>query len=322
MRDLLPEGAVFDEVMLYEADSAGTDPWNVLELLPKLRQAHFDTLVYLAPRRRTRWQVCRDLAFFRLAGIRHFYAHRGFSSLPPRVPGSPLPLVEHEADHLLSRLALSGIPVPPPQERRIDLRLSGQELAAARGWLAQQLPADQLGKLIGVGPGAKMPSNVWPKERYIELVRALLSDPGVYPVVFGGGELSALGDRLVAAWGCGLNATGRLGVRQAAAALSHCKLFVGNDTGTMHLAAAAGTPCVGIYGARNWPGQWHPYGAAHRVLRRSVPCEGCGLFECIEHDMECLKQISVSEVVAACRAALKEAAPRSLRAERQRTGST
>ena len=211
----------------------------------RLRQARFDTLVYLAPRMRTRWQVWRDLAFFRLAGITQFIGHRGFAPFPPRLPGRPLPFLEHEADHLLSRLALSGIPVPRPEERRIDLRLSGEELAAARAWLESQLAADRMARLIGVGPGAKMPSNVWPEERYVELIRALANELGVYPVVFGGPELSALGERLIAAWGCGVNAAGRLSVRQAAAALTHCRLFVGNDTGTMHLAAAVNTPCVG-----------------------------------------------------------------------------
>jgi len=306
MRDLLPEGAVFDEVILYEADSAGTDTWNVLKLLPRLREARFDTLVYLAPRRRTPWQVWRDLAFFRLAGVTDFVGHRGFAPFPPHIPGRPLPFAEHEADHLLSRLALSGIPVPPAGERRIDLRLSGEELAAARGWLARELAAEQTGKLIGVGPGSKMPSKIWPEERYVELVRALVDQLGVYPVIFGGPELSALGNRLIAAWGCGVNAAGRLSVREAAAALSHCRLFVGNDTGTMHLAAAVNTPCVGIFAAVDWPGRWYPYGGTHRVLRRSVACEGCHLFECIQHEMECLKLISVSEAVAACRAALTE----------------
>ena len=285
----------------------------LLKILPRLRQARFDTLVYLAPRRRTRWQIWRDLAFFRLAGITHFFGHRGFTPLPPRIPGSPLPFVEHEADYLLSRLALSGIPVPPPEERRIDLRLSGEELGAAHWWLGRELPPDQLGKLLGVGPGSYWPSKVWPEERYVEVVRALLNQPGVYPVIFGGPEVSALGNRLIAAWGCGLNAAGRLSVRQAAAALSHCKLFVGNDTGTMHLAAAVNTPCVAIYAAVDWPGRWYPYGPRHRVLRRSVPCEGCQLFECIEREMECLKQISVGNVVEACRAALAERGIRPVR---------
>ena len=113
---------------------------EALKILSSLRQGRFDTLVYLAPRRRTRWQVWRDLALFRLAGITQFIGHRGFAPFPPRLPGRPLPFLEDEADHLLSRLALSGIPVPRPEERRIDLRLSGEELAAARAWLEANWP--------------------------------------------------------------------------------------------------------------------------------------------------------------------------------------
>jgi ADP-heptose:LPS heptosyltransferase len=305
-RDLLPEGMVFDEVIFYEANLDGVDPRNVLKILPRLRQARFDTLVYLAPRLRTRWQVLRDLAFFRLAGISHFFGHRGFAPLPARIPGSPLPFAEHETDHLLSRLALSGIPVPPPEDRRVELHISGEELSVARGWLEALSGTDHMGRLMAVGPGSKWPSKVWPEGRYIELVRVLVNELGVYPVVFGGPELSALGDRLIAAWGCGANAAGRLSVRQAAAAMSYCKIFVGNDTGTMHLAAAMDTPCVGIFAAVGSPGKSYPYGRAHRVLRRAVPCEGCLLYECIEHDMKCLKLISVDEAAAACRAALAE----------------
>lgn len=306
MADLTPQGSIFDEVVFYEANLDGMNPWKALGLLRQLRLARFDTLVYLAPGARTRWQVLRDLTFFRAAGITHFFGHRGFESLPPHVPGSELPFLEHEIDHLLSRLEVTGIPVPSIEERRIDLALTGEELAAAHKWLADRLAPKDMAKILAVGPGSNWPSKIWPEERYVELVRVLAGELGVYPVVFGGSELHALGERLIAAWGCGLNAAGQLSVRQAAAALSHCKVFVGNDTGTMHLAAAAGTPCVGIYAAVGWPGRSYPYGRGHRVLRRSLPCEGCLLHKCIEHAMECLKLISVNEAAAACRTALAE----------------
>jgi ADP-heptose:LPS heptosyltransferase len=161
-------------------------------------------------------------------------------------------------------------------------------------------------RLIAVGPGSNWPAKVWPEDRYVELVRVLINELEIYPVVFGGPELGTLGERLISAWGYGVNGAGQLSVRQAAGALSHCQLFVGNDTGTMHLAAAVGTPCIGIFAAGDFPGKSYPYGRAHRVLRRAVPCEGCHLHECIAQDMKCLKLISVNEAVAACRAALTE----------------
>jgi ADP-heptose:LPS heptosyltransferase len=184
--------------------------------------------------------------------------------------------------------------------------LSETELCAARDWLDSLPSRSYKQRLIAVGPGANWPSKVWPEERYVELVRALVNDPGVFPIVFGGSELAALGDRLISAWRCGVNAAGQLGVRQSAAVLKYCKIYVGNDTGPMHLAAATGTPCVGIFAAVGWPGKSYPYGPNHRILRRSVPCEGCLLPECVKEQMKCLMQIDVQEVVEVCRAALAE----------------
>jgi ADP-heptose:LPS heptosyltransferase len=83
-------------------------------------------------------------------------------------------------------------------------------------------------------------------------------------------------------------------------ALSECALHVGNDTGTIHMAAAAGVPCVGVYSSRNLPGLWFPYGAGHRVLRTPIACENCELFECLEHKMQCILAITPAQVIAAC----------------------
>jgi len=84
-----------------------------------------------------------------------------------------------------------------------------------------------------------------------------------------------------------------------AAALSHCRMYVGNDTGTMHLAAAVRIPCVAIMSALDWPGHWSPYGSGHTVLRRHVPCEGCMLSVCTTEGLRCLKEIGTEEVVSA-----------------------
>jgi ADP-heptose:LPS heptosyltransferase len=87
-------------------------------------------------------------------------------------------------------------------------------------------------------------------------------------------------------------------VRESAALLSQCALFVGNDTGTLHLAASAGIKCVGIYSAQDWPGRWFPYGSGHEIIREAVPCEGCRLEVCSQN-LECLTAITTQRVVAA-----------------------
>jgi ADP-heptose:LPS heptosyltransferase len=77
------------------------------------------------------------------------------------------------------------------------------------------------------------------------------------------------------------------------------RLYLGNDTGTMHLAVAAGLRCVAVFSARDWPGKWDPYGSGHHVLRVDVSCAGCKLVTC-DRQMECLTGIEPSKAIVAC----------------------
>ena len=89
-------------------------------------------------------------------------------------------------------------------------------------------------------------------------------------------------------------------MRAAAVALRGCALYLGNDTGTMHLAASAGAPCVAVFSARDWPGAWYPYGVPQRIFRTAPECEGCYLEVCVDRGNACLIAISVEEVLAGC----------------------
>lgn len=315
--EVLPRAGLFDDILTYPTDLSGVGFRTLPAALLKIRRQHFDTLIYLAPRIRLPKQVRRDLIFFWLAGIRRFIGHRGFEPLQTPGDGSPLFEVEQEANHLLKRLSLSGIPVPPPDQRAIELHLTEKEHGQATSWLAHCL-GERLGKLplIAIGPGSKSPSKMWPEQRFLELGKLLIDRLGIYPIIFGGPEDRALGERLISQWGIGSNAAGELSVRQAAAAMTRCCLYVGNDTGTMHLAAAVGLPCIAIFAAIDWPGRWHPYGSGHIVLRKSVPCEGCRLEVCSEHDMICLRQIEVADVLAAVESKLIGYSPSNATLER------
>jgi ADP-heptose:LPS heptosyltransferase len=294
---VLPNKGLFNEYIDYSANKNRTG--SALLMISLLRRAKYDTLAYLYPQGRSRWQVWRDIMFFHFAGINSFIGTHGLEILARSSFEGPLPTVQHESDHLLQCLALSGIPIPSPGCGNMDLGITEAETTEVDDWLKMYVHLDKMGLLVGVGPGSKMPAKVWPEERFLAVGHFLIKEFGMVPIVFGGKEERALGDRLITAWGNGVNAAGELNVRQAAAALARCQLYVGNDTGTMHLAAAVNTPCIGIFSAHNWPGKWYPYGNSHIVLRESVPCEGCILKVC-NRNMECLKKISVESVFSAC----------------------
>jgi ADP-heptose:LPS heptosyltransferase len=156
--------------------------------------------------------------------------------------------------------------------------------------------------LIGVGAGSKMPAKIWPESRFSELGKQLLlSNQNARLIMLGGPEDRDAGDRLCAAWGSerSANLAGRLSIYAAAAVLRRCDLYIGNDTGTMHLAGAVGTPSVAIFSARDFPGLWDPIGNQNVILRKEVACAGCMLEVCTEKKNLCLREITVDEVVQA-----------------------
>ena len=299
---LLRGSNIFDEYLSYPV-AQGVDVWRktqMTKLLATIRTKRFDTLVYLAPTGRKPEQIARDRGFFKLAGIRNFIGMRGFTGLEPKEPGKTLRDSPRESELLLMRLAVSGLEVRNEDAGRMDLGLGQAEDLAVERWLGN-LPADGGRPWVAVGPGSKMPAKRWPLRRFEEIGSALIEEFDVWPVVFGGEEDKAIGDWLIEKWGRGYNAAGALGIRSSLAAMKRCAFFVGNDTGTMHMAAAMGLRCVAIFSSRERPGLWYPHGDGHKVFRTSIDCEGCGLVECLERANECLKRIGTAEVLDACR---------------------
>ena len=87
--------------------------------------------------------------------------------------------------------------------------------------------------------------------------------------------------------------------------MSKCQFFIGNDTGTIHMAAAAGLRCLGIYAAHDLPGLWSPYGQGHIVLRNdTLECAGCKLIECPKNN-ECINSVLPSHAFTAVNTIIK-----------------
>jgi ADP-heptose:LPS heptosyltransferase len=105
--------------------------------------------------------------------------------------------------------------------------------------------------LIGLGPTANWSGKVWPPERFAALFERLASAmPGARAAIFAGpgaGE-RAMAAPVLAALPGAIDLVGVLSLPEAAACLARCALFIGNDSGLMHLAAAAGAPTLGLFG--------------------------------------------------------------------------
>jgi ADP-heptose:LPS heptosyltransferase len=298
---VLPQTGLVDGFEKYPGGASLSHFIAALRKVRALRKDGFSTLVYLMPSRRTKRQRVRDRLFFRLAGIKHIIGSRGFpETLRPRMPdGSMVPL-QKEPDALLRRLKYDGLPIPDPGQGCLDLQITPAERERAASWWRQKTGAEPAGRAwVAVCTGGKTATQLWPWENYAKVVGRLINEHRLFPVIIGGNEDRPIAEKLLLTWKTGLCAAGELSVRESAALLAGARFYLGNDTGAMHLAAAVGTPCVGVFSGRNWPGIWEPYGELHQVLRHDVPCTGCRLAVC-DQDLQCLKGIQVEHVYQAC----------------------
>ena len=295
-RDVLDGSGLIDDYILYPVGN----PRALISLLFHLRTEKFDSLVYLIRAHEKIRRIRRDRLYFRLAGIhRHFGTRTSFYRSFPNRHQVPMAEVPRAADTFLSRLRRDGLTTPPSGKGRIDVNIGKREHEKVDVWLSG-LPSDGKRRWYAVGLGSKMPCKIWPFERYLDVSRRLAERYDLWPVMFGGPGDREAGDRLVREAGRGYVAAGALGVRDSIAAMERCSFFLGNDTGTMHMAASCGLKCVVPFSSRAAPGEWNPYGEGHVVFRTPVSCEGCGLEVCETHGMKCILSISVEQVLAAC----------------------
>ncbi len=278
----------------------------------RLRRSGYNLVVHLEPEVKTPLRSLRDRWFFRLSGIPRQI--QTVSSRLSRVSDKPLPAIEHESDFFLRAIKAQGLQVPPPGQGSMCLGLGESESEEVRAWFESQPSILKLHpacfnpepsvlyslSAVGIGVGSKMQAKRWPLERFEALIRRLVEQYGIYPVYFGGLEDAAHARELIEKIGVGANACGGLSLRGAIRALEGCLFYVGNDTGTMHMAVAAGIRCIGIFSARDVPGKWYPYGNGHAVHRVPVECEGCMLQTCVTEERRCLTAISVEDVFASC----------------------
>ena len=301
-QSILSGAGLIDEFLTYPVSSSQATILgkvkSALGLWSIVRHTKSDVLVYLIRAFDGDSRVRRDHAFFRLAGLRKIIGGSHLFKPPCNKQQDDIPKLPWLADLYLARLRAEGIPVPEEGQGRMELGLGKAEHDTVEVW-RKGLHDDGGRPWIAVGVGSKMPAKRWPVERFEAVGHRLIQEHDIWPVVFGGPEERELGIALTAAWGRGYVAAGKLALRPAAAALRCCHLYVGNDTGTMHLAASVGVRCVAIFSARDYPGLWEPYGTGHIVLREKVWCAGCHAEVCPQQ-MECLTGIGVSRVSETC----------------------
>lgn len=270
---------------------------NKRDIAGELREQKFDIALLLQNAFEAAWIAWR-------AGIpeRIGYARDGRSMLLTKAVAVPKPgeIPAHEQYYYLELLRRAGWLDSLASASLIKLNVPEENCQRAVEFLLSAgVRPDSF--RIAIGAGASYGSaKCWPPDRFAELANRLETQTHADVILFGTSGEAAVSSAIAA----GMNhppidLTGRTSINDLPALLSQCHLFIGNDSGAMHVAAAVGLPVVAVFGPTD------PFGTAPVTPRCSIVqekpyCSPCFLRRC-PTDHRCMTRVTPAAVEAAAR---------------------
>lgn len=312
VKDVYAAADFVDEILVYDKAGNHHGRTGMRLLLRELKSRKFDMALLLQNAFEAAW-----IAFWARIPIRLGYARDGRRLLltnPIRV--DPTVHHVHQAYYYLGILSGAGLLAEQPWKQtgyhldsiRLGVcesdALAARELLRARG-VAGDAP------IVGINPGASYGgAKRWPAERFASVADAVATEFGAHIVIFGAPEELPIAQQVAEAMASpSIILAGMTTLGQLMGIIKECRLFITNDSGPMHLAAALGVPQLAIFGSTSEIATG-PLSAAAQVIKYQVDCNPCFKREC-PTDFRCMLGISVQEVVAAARARMSRAAVQS-----------
>lgn len=295
-KDIVIGNPYLDEVLIYDKDRAHKSVLATILFAFKLRKYKFDLALVLHSTTRVNW-----VAF--LAGIprRAGYDRKAGCLLTDRLPYVKPHGLKHEMEYTLDIARLAGITCDS-QNLSPYIPISRDAEYAVSSFLKNSGVTEK-DALFCVSPGSGCISRRWPAQRFAEASDKIMDNAGCKAIILAAeGDLelaNIVRDNMRHKAIMAENFT----IPQAAALLKLCRFFISTDTGPSHIAAAAGTPCITIFG-RKQPGlspvRWKPLGKDVAVLHKDAGCMECLAHRCAKH-FACVGAVTVDEVLNAAK---------------------
>jgi len=211
----------------------------------------------------------------------------------------------HTAEQRISQLWQIGLPRGPVPPARVypqsDALAAASEMLSGHG-IAPGQPYAVL------QPGAAFATRRWAPAHFSRLADWLAAEWKLAPVVLLGPRERELGAEVRRLFQKPAVIAEGLDLRRMIALVSRARLFVGQDTGPTHVAAAAGCPVVDIFGSST-PVYWRPWATPSRIVLNDFPCRPCRGDRCYAFDEpRCILSVTIDQVKQACRELLLETA--------------
>jgi len=307
-KGVIEDNPNLNEIIVYDAPRHSPDRWRAwldsLSCLRELRRKRFDLAVIF---HRTSFAGLLAL----LAGIPNrigFDYHGQGRFLTRKVAYES---GKHEVDRYLDvirslRLSPAGL-WTEMQVGRKEQNYAFELLRACGLKPGEKLVTILLGG--GKNPGTFMPTKRWPADRFARLIDEMVRRFQVKVLLVGGsGDEEVVKNVVSQMKSQAVNLVGKTTFKQLAAVLQRCQLFIGGDSGPLHIAAAVGTPTLGIFGPSD-PRLVAPRGEKHLAVWKRVSCSPCywpdtvaaghDFSRCSRNTLECMTAIHVEDVLAA-----------------------
>ncbi|MBI5177765.1 MAG: glycosyltransferase family 9 protein [Nitrospinae bacterium] len=260
-----------------------------LKFIHKVRKAHYDLVVDLHSGPRSATLTLLSGARHRL-GYRFRWRNKLAYNLAAPIGGPGV----HTVEGLLQML----LPLNPvlPDTRTLRLAYPEEEKQFVRGFLEKHGVTDK-DFLVMVHPGARVDVKRLPAEKMGSVVRWLIDELGAKVVYAGNNnDIAPIAEIVSYSGRRGLIAT-NLPLARLSALIGSCNLFLGNDSGPMHMAAALDVPVVAFFGPSD-PTVWGPVGKNVRVVRNAptMECQPCDQKKCPQTGMHCMTKIKLNDI--------------------------
>uniref|UniRef100_UPI004055D5A2 lipopolysaccharide heptosyltransferase II n=1 Tax=Candidatus Electronema sp. TaxID=2698783 RepID=UPI004055D5A2 len=278
-----------DRIFIYDKQGRHRGLRGKLRLAAELRAEHFDLAILL--------QNAFEAAL--ITWLARIPARAGYTTdargllLTHGVRKAPDIGSRHQVEYYQEMLAGLGLRRGPDE---LELFVS----PAAAHTAVELLGQGEKRPVIGLNPGAAYgPAKRWPSAKYAELAARLEAETGGLIVVFGTKADQAAAEEISAAVkGRALDLTGRTSLAEAAACIARCDVFVTNDSGLMHVAAALNTPLAAVFGSTDHIATG-PFSQRVTVIRHPLPCSPCLKTHCPQGHLRCMELVSVEETAQA-----------------------
>jgi len=209
--------------------------------------------------------------------------------------------IQQEVDRCLNMLRTIGI---CSDHKKPILTLSNEEKEFAKNFFnLNNISENDL--VVGIHPGAPWIPRRWPKERFAKIADEIIEKYGAKIIFFGGQKEVKLVDDILFLMknkNKALSVAGKTTIKQLAAVIEKCNLFIGNDSSPMHIAATFKVPVIGLFGPGEYP-RFAPFGRNNIVIRKPIKCSPCRqkiqFTKCWRGRSYCMEAITVRDVMDA-----------------------